>query len=169
MSWIENLAMQDDLKYQICPKAALRQTGSLPCASWTRQNPFYSRQRLCRVLHTAKTTRRTCIGKSNLCRVHVWPTAKGSEGARRSTFVMCWHTTKLKSLPCATAKAHSKQKLCRVPQMKHMTNKNFAVCLNYAPSKQKHCRVSRFCRVSFGPAHGTELLLLCASYLPWVG
>ena len=49
--------------------AKLREATHLPCAKGTRQKPLNTRQILCRVLHTANSTRHTLAGKEAVCRV----------------------------------------------------------------------------------------------------
>ncbi|TVU49211.1 hypothetical protein EJB05_00509, partial [Eragrostis curvula] len=45
-------------------EASLQETWSLPSARGTRQSSFYTRQRVCRVLHSANTRRQTALGKA---------------------------------------------------------------------------------------------------------
>ena len=49
--------------------ATLPDSVSLPSARGTRQSPIYTRQRLCRVLHSAKSTRQKKSRQRRLCRV----------------------------------------------------------------------------------------------------
>jgi len=48
---------------------SLHYSGSLPSAGRTRQSPLYTRQRLCRVPHSAKSTRQRIRRQRILCRV----------------------------------------------------------------------------------------------------
>jgi hypothetical protein len=65
-------------------QSALRETVNLPSVKNTRQNSKNTRQRLCRVLHSAKDTRKRDCRQRVLCRVHfVGHSAKLLPSAKR--------------------------------------------------------------------------------------
>ena len=69
-------------------KYTLRESVALPSARGTRQSPICTRQRLCRVLHSAKNTRQINRRQRHLCRV--------SCRALGKAFAECRHSAKLK-------------------------------------------------------------------------
>jgi hypothetical protein len=72
----------------LTPLPALPESAPLPCVSDTRQMQFYTRQTLCRVLHSAKNARRTVHRQQPLCRVlFVGHSAKTLPSAK-------WHSAK---------------------------------------------------------------------------
>ena len=88
----------------------------------TRQSPICTRQRLCRVPHTAKSTRHSDVGKGVVCRV-----PKLTHGKKKQK---TWEVTWRPPLPCACRRGtRQSSNVCRVPWLWHTVNIGFfAVC-----------------------------------------
>ena len=110
------------------------ESGSLPCAG-TQQSPKNTRQRLCRVLHSANDTRRTQSRQTFLCRV-LKPTLgkKSNVTARRRSWRVC-------RVSCRVSHSISTRQIylvCRVSTKKNSTNNGF--CEKKTRSRRAHPR-----------------------------
>jgi hypothetical protein len=93
----------------------LQETSALSSARSTRQSLKNTRQKLCRVWHSAKKARQTVHRQSLLCRVLFLCRLPGSTRQRKAAVTV----TETASLPSVTDDTRQRSYLCRVSAQKH--------------------------------------------------
>jgi hypothetical protein len=152
-------------------KLTLPETGALPSARSTRQSPKNTRQKLCRVSHSAKKARHTVHRRSLLCRVlflehsekrfaeRQRALGKEKQPLRRrgngdGFFAECpgWHSAKKLTLPSVCPVALGKE-----PARKGPHDRFFAECSARHSAKRLFAQVFALCRVLW-PWHSAKRL-----------
>jgi hypothetical protein len=93
----------------------LQETSALSSARSTRQSLKNTRQKLCRVWHSAKKARQTVHRQSLLCRVLFLCRLPGSTRQRKAAVTV----TETASLPSVTDDTRQRSYLCRVSAQRH--------------------------------------------------
>jgi hypothetical protein len=103
---------------------SLPETSALPSARSTRQSLKNTRQRLCRVWHSAKKARQTVHRQSLLCRVlflghsaKMFAECQGALGKEKQPLRR--RVTETASLPSVTGDTRQRSYLCRVSAQQH--------------------------------------------------